>query len=58
MRTCESADVKNQFGELEDAASTAPVAVTKFEKLFVVVVLVDEYERLQAADMLKELAKL
>ncbi len=46
MRTFSSADAKNHFGELVDAARLAPVAVTKYDKLFVVVMSADEYERL------------
>ena len=46
MRTFSSADAKNHFGELVDAARIAPVAVTKYDKLFVVVMSADEYERL------------
>lgn len=37
MRTFSSADAKNHFGELIDAARLAPVAVTKYDKPFVVV---------------------
>lgn len=46
MRTFSSADAKNHFGELVDAARLAPVAVTKYDKLFVVVMSAEEYERL------------
>ena len=46
MRTFSSADAKNHFGELVDAARIAPVAVTKYDKRFVVVMAVEEYERL------------
>ena len=46
MRTFSSADAKNHFGELVDAARIAPVAVTKYDKPFVVVMAVEEYERL------------
>lgn len=45
MRTFSSADAKNHFGELVDAARIAPVAVTKYDKPFVVVMSADEYER-------------
>lgn len=46
MRTFSSADAKNHFGELVDAARIAPVAVTKYDKLFVVVMSADAYARL------------
>ena len=48
MRTFSSADAKNHFGELVDAARIAPVAVTKYDKLFVVVMSAEEYERLKS----------
>ena len=49
MRKFSSAGAKNQFGVLIDAARIAPVAVTKYDKPFVVVMAVEEYERLMAA---------
>ena len=48
MRTFSSANAKNHFGELVDAARLAPVAVTKYDKPFVVVMSADEYERVRA----------
>jgi len=42
-----SADAKNHFGELIDAARLAPVAVTKYDKPFVVVMGIEEFERLK-----------
>jgi prevent-host-death family protein len=48
MRKFSAADAKNHFGELVDAARLAPVAVTKYDKLFVVVMSAEEYERLQS----------
>ena len=48
MRTFSSADAKNHFGELVDAARLAPVAVTKYDKLCVVVMSAEEYERLKS----------
>jgi prevent-host-death family protein len=48
MRTFSSADAKNHFGELVDAARLAPVAVTKYDKPFVVVMSAEEYERVKA----------
>jgi prevent-host-death family protein len=49
MRKFSSAGAKNQFGVLIDAARIAPVAVTKYDKPFVVVMAVEEYERVMAA---------
>lgn len=46
MQNFSSAEAKNHFGELVDAARLAPVAVTKYDKPFVVVMAVEEYERL------------
>ena len=48
MRTFSSADAKNHFGELVDAARLAPVAVTKYDKPFVVVMSAEEYQRVIA----------
>jgi prevent-host-death family protein len=45
MHKFSSAGAKNQFGVLIDAARIAPVAVTKYDKPFVVVMAVEEYER-------------
>lgn len=42
MRKFSSADAKNHFGELVDAARLEPVAVTKYDKPFVVVMAVEE----------------
>jgi prevent-host-death family protein len=46
MRKFSSAGAKNHFGVLIDAARIAPVAVTQYDKPFVVVMAVEEYERL------------
>ncbi len=48
MRTFSSADAKNHFGELIDAARIAPVAVTKYDKPFVVVLAIEEFNRMMA----------
>ena len=48
MRKFSSAGAKNHFGVLIDAARIAPVAVTKYDKPFVVVMALEEYERLQS----------
>ena len=46
MKTFISSYAQNHFGVLIDAARIAPVAVTKYDKPFVVVMAVEEYERL------------
>ncbi|MCZ8036302.1 MAG: type II toxin-antitoxin system prevent-host-death family antitoxin [Novosphingobium sp.] len=46
MRKFSSAAAKNHFGELIDAARLAPVAVTKYNKKFVVVMAVEEFDKL------------
>ncbi len=48
MRTFSSADAKNRFGDLIDAARISPVAVTKYDKPFVVVMGVEEFDRLNS----------
>jgi len=50
MRTYSSADAKNSFGKMVDFARLAPVAITKYDRPFVVVMAVEEYERLMALD--------
>lgn len=49
MRTFSSADAKNRFGDLIDAARISPVAVTKYDKPFVVVMGIDEFEKMAGA---------
>lgn len=51
MRKFTSADAKNRFGELIDAARAAPVAITKYDRTVVVIVAVEEYERMKAASV-------
>lgn len=46
MRSITSADAKNNFGELIDLARAAPITVTKYDRPVVVVMAVEEYERL------------
>ncbi len=46
MRSFTSADAKNNFGELIDMARAGPVAITKYERPVVVVLAVEEFERL------------
>jgi prevent-host-death family protein len=48
MRIFSSAHAKNHFGELIDAARVAPVTITKYDRPFVVVMAVEEFERLSA----------
>ena len=50
MRTFTSANAKNNFGELIDLARAAPVAITKYDRTVVVVMAVEEYERLKVLD--------
>ncbi len=50
MRSITSADAKNNFGELIDLARAAPVAVTKYDRPVVVVMAVEEFERLKALE--------
>lgn len=54
MRTFTSADAKNNFGALIDAARVSPVAVTKYDRPFVVVMAVEEYEKLTERKMAKQ----
>ncbi len=54
MRTFSSADAKNRFGDLIDAARISPVAVTKYDKPFVVVMGIDEFTRLSERGALKK----
>ena len=46
MRKFSSAGAKNHFGVRINAVRIAPVAVTKYGNPFVVVMAVEEYERL------------
>jgi prevent-host-death family protein len=48
MRKFSSAEAKNHFGELLDTARLTPVAVTKYDKPFVVVLSAEEYERMRS----------
>ena len=58
MKTFISSYAQNHFGVLIDAARIAPVAVTKYDKPFVVVMAVEEYERLRTlAEMAPKAAK-
>ena len=46
MRTVCAADPKNKFGELADVARATPVAITKYDRAILVVLAIEEYERL------------
>jgi prevent-host-death family protein len=48
MRKFTSAHAKNHFGELIDAARAAPVAITKYDRPVVVMVAVEEFDRMRA----------
>ena len=50
MRTLAAKDAKYGFGRLIDLARTAPVAVAKHGRPVVVVMAVEEFERLTAQD--------
>ena len=47
MRTVSAKDAKYHFGELIDTARAEPVTVVKYGRPVVVVMAVEEYERLQ-----------
>jgi prevent-host-death family protein len=50
MRTFTAAEAKNKFGEMVDQARSAPVAITKYDRPVLVVMALEEFERLQALD--------
>lgn len=52
MKHISSKDAKNGFGRLMDAARAEPVIVQKHGRPFVVVLSVEEYERLVLADQM------
>ena len=52
MKILTAKDAKYGFGQLIDLARAAPVAVSKHGRPVVVVVAVEEFERLQALDTL------
>lgn len=53
MQTLSAKDAKYGFGRLIDLARAEPVAVTKDGRPVVVVMAVEEYERLKALDQRK-----
>lgn len=50
MRTVNAKDAKYNFGQLIDTARAEPVTVVKYGRAVVVVLAVEEYERLRALD--------
>lgn len=50
MRTFTAAEAKNKFGELVDLARASPVAITKYDRPVLVVMAIEEFERLQGLD--------
>ena len=50
MRSFTAAAAKNKFGELVDVARSAPVAITKYARTVLVIMAVEEYERLGKLD--------
>lgn len=53
MRTLSAKDAKYGFGRLIDLARAEPVAVAKHGRTVVVVLAIEEYERLKALDQRK-----
>lgn len=53
MRRMSARDAKNGFGRLIDTARAEPVAIEKHGRPVVVVVAVEEFERLHAQDRTK-----
>ncbi|WP_283179974.1 type II toxin-antitoxin system prevent-host-death family antitoxin [Gemmobacter sp. 24YEA27] len=51
MRTLSAKDAKYEFGRLIDLARAEPVAVTKHGRAVVVVIAVEEYERLKDLEL-------
>jgi prevent-host-death family protein len=46
MRKVSAKDAKYNFGEMIDLARAAPIAITKYDRPVVVVMAVEEYDRL------------
>lgn len=57
MKTLTTKDAKYGFGRLIDLARAEPVAVAKHGRPVVVVMAVEEFERLKALDMLTSAEK-
>jgi prevent-host-death family protein len=56
MTTLSAREAKYNFGRLIDSARAAPVVVEKHGRPVVVVLSVEEYERLKAIDLKKAVA--
>ena len=56
MKTLSAREAKYNFGRLIDTARAAPVVVEKHRRPVVVVLSVEEYERLKAIELKKEAA--
>ena len=52
MKTMSAKDAKNAFGRLLDTARAEPVIVEKHGRAVVVVLAVEEFERLKAPDQI------
>lgn len=53
MRNMTAKDAKYGFGKLIDLARAEPVAIAKHGRLVVVVMAIEEFERLKALDQIK-----
>jgi prevent-host-death family protein len=53
MKSMSAKNAKNAFGMLIDSARAEPVAIEKHGRKVVVVVAVEEYERLKAQDSVR-----
>ena len=51
MLSFTAAAAKNKFGALVDMARSAPVAITKYDRTVLVIMAVEEYERLAKLDV-------
>lgn len=51
MKTMSARDAKNAFGMMIDTARAEPVAIEKHGRKVVVVMAVEEYDRLKALDV-------
>ena len=56
MKTVSARDAKYNFGRLVDTARATPVVIEKHRRPVVVVLSVEEYERLKALDSKKAAA--
>ncbi len=50
MKALSAKDAKNGFGRLIDLARAEPVAVTKHGRPVIIVLAIEEYDRLKALD--------